>query len=142
MSMERDFARIYAEHDWDDNVRSGPGSHPKLTRPYVALLQRFLREHHINSVTDLGCGDWSFSRLIDWSGVDYVGIDVVPDLIQTLTSTYATPGVRFVNADILNDDLPRADLAISKDVLQHWPNEAILHFIRRLKSFKYALLTN
>jgi hypothetical protein len=38
--------------------------------------------------------------------------------------------------------MPGADLAISKDVLQHWPNEAILNFLKGLNSFKYAILTN
>jgi hypothetical protein len=28
----------------------------------------------------VGCGDWSFSRSIDWGMATYVGIDVVPDV--------------------------------------------------------------
>jgi SAM-dependent methyltransferase len=142
MRMERDFTDIYANNSWDLERRSGPGSDPKLTRPYARLLQDFIRQHHIQSVVDLGCGDWSFSRLIDWSGVDYVGIDVVPGLIESLNRTYGKPGIRFIHADILQYQLPRADLAISKDVLQHWPSELILRFIERLSSFRYAMLTN
>jgi hypothetical protein len=67
---------------------------------------------------------------------------VVPQLIDNLNGTYGRPGIRFAHADVLSHELPRADLAISKDVLQHWPNESILSFIKRLDSFRYAILTN
>jgi SAM-dependent methyltransferase len=140
--MERDFAQIYADNSWSTQQRSGPGSDAKLTRPYARLIEDFIRRHDIRSVVDLGCGDWSFSRYIDWSGVDYVGIDIVPDLIDSLNRTYGRPGIRFLLGNIADQNLPQADLAISKDVLQHWPTEAILTFLPRLRTFKYAILTN
>jgi SAM-dependent methyltransferase len=141
-NIQSGFSQIYAGNSWDTHRRSGPGSDPKRTRRYVSLLQDFVRSHNIRSVVDLGCGDWSFSRLVDWSGIDYVGADIVPDLIDFLNKSYSRPGVRFVHANVLDEDLPPADLAIAKDVLQHWPNHAIRNFIRRLDSFHYAILTN
>ena len=33
---------------------------------------------------DVGCGDWQFSRLIDWSGIDRRGIDVSWALIKNI----------------------------------------------------------
>jgi len=140
--MQQQFSAIYADNSWDTERRSGPGSDPKLTRPYTNLIHEFLHSHNIRSVVDVGCGDWSFSKLIDWSGVDYLGIDVVSGLIDHLNDTYGKPGVRFMHADVSEHELPTADLAISKDVLQHWPTDMILKFIGRLDSFKYAVLTN
>lgn len=143
VGMQPSFSQIYAENVWDVNLRSGPGSDPKLNRRYGRLIEQFIRSHNVRSVVDLGCGDWSFSRTIDWTGVDYVGIDVVPELIAHLNNTYARPGVRFIQRDILGqDDLPSADLAISKDVLQHWPIASIQAFIGRLELFRHALITN
>ena len=142
MDMQQQFSRIYSANTWDKRIRSGPGSAAHLNRPYVDLLQKFIREQNARSVVDMGCGDWSFSRLIDWSGVDYLGVDVVPALIEHLNRAYGRPGVRFVHGDLLTYDLPEADLAVSKDVLQHWPNGAILTFLSRLHRFKYAILTN
>jgi SAM-dependent methyltransferase len=142
MDMEQQFSGIYSGNAWDKDIRSGPGSAADLNRPYVDLLQKFIRERNIRSVVDLGCGDWSFSKLIDWSGVDYLGVDVVPALIDHLNRMYGRPGVRFMHGNLLTCDLPEADLAVSKDVLQHWPNDAIQAFFGRLRRFKYAILTN
>jgi len=136
------FTTIYRQNGWESPLKSGPGSAPDLNRGYCELLQRVIRELSISSVVDLGCGDWSFSCLIDWTAIDYTGIDVVPELIDELNAKYARNGVRFLEGDLLTCDLPEADLAIAKDVLQHWPNEMIALFLQRLGRFKYAILTN
>src|SRR5262245_29313321 len=113
---ESGFDRIFSERVWGGESRSGPGSDPRRTRHYRALLARSCLQPAIRRVVDLGCGDWSSSRLMDWSGIDYVGIDVVPDLVERLTSQYARPGVRFLHGDATRMPLPDADLAICKDV--------------------------
>ena len=38
--------------------------------------------------------------------------------------------------------MPKADLLIAKDVLQHWSNDDILAFIPRLRNYRAALVTN
>src|SRR5215831_10339636 len=76
------FSDVYQSHSWLGDSRSGPGSDPERTVEYRRLLQQFLREHEIRRVLDLGCGDWSFSRLIDWDGISYVGVDVVASVIN------------------------------------------------------------
>jgi SAM-dependent methyltransferase len=141
---EQAFSSIYRHGSWHQTVRSGEGSIPSRTRRYVALLQRFIREGAIRSVVDLGCGDWSFSQYIDWLGlgVDYTGIDIVPELIASLNARFARPGVRFIQGNFLNCELPKADLAVSKEVLQHLPNAMVSRFLSRLYQFRYALLTN
>ena len=54
---------------------SGTGSREDVTRDYREFLSQFMRAAKIGSIVDLGCGDWQFSRHIDWSGIDYTGID-------------------------------------------------------------------
>jgi len=51
-------------------VGTGFGSLPWTTESYRRLLQDFLACRAIRSVVDVGCGDWQFSRLIDWRGID------------------------------------------------------------------------
>jgi 2-polyprenyl-3-methyl-5-hydroxy-6-metoxy-1,4-benzoquinol methylase len=84
------------------------------------MLQAFLRDNAVRSVVDVGCGDWQFSRLIDCSGLDYRGFDVVPAVIEAHRAAFGREGVRF---DLLEDfaALPEADLVLRKDVLQHLP---------------------
>ncbi len=49
---------------------------------YRAFVQQFMSRNSVRSVVDLGCGEWQFSRLIDWTGVRYLGVDVVPAVIE------------------------------------------------------------
>ena len=133
------FDFIYASNDWC--VGSGYGSLPRTTESYRHLLQDFLARHAIRSVVDAGCGDWQFSRLIDWSGIDYLGIDVSAVLIKNI-ARYAAPNIRFVEGDIRTLDHPGADLLIVKDVLQHWSNADIQALIPSFARYRYCLITN
>ena len=70
--LETQFEEIYLKNKW--LYGSGEGSLPEHTRGYVAVLQKFLREHCITTVVDMGCGDWQFSKLMDWSGITTMGL--------------------------------------------------------------------
>ncbi|MBX9873511.1 MAG: class I SAM-dependent methyltransferase, partial [Beijerinckiaceae bacterium] len=134
------FSEIYAEGRWGPG--SGIGSLPDNARPYAALLQAFLRDNAIRSVVDVGCGDWQFSRLIDWSGIDYRGFDVVPAVIEANRAAFGGATVRF---DLLDDlgALPAADLVLCKDVLQHLPLEDVAAYLELFTTqFRHALVTN
>ena len=74
---------------------------------------------------DLGCGDWASSRLVDWSGIDYLGLDVVPVAIEHCRTHYRRPGVRFEVFDLVEETRRLADLLICKEVLQHLPNAGV-----------------
>ena len=50
--------------------------------------------------------------------------------------------ISFLEMDALTGELPRADLLIMKDVIQHWCNGDILSLIPRLPRYKRALITN
>lgn len=140
MDLAERFTQIYHHNVWQ--YGSGEGSLPQHTAPYRRFLQRFLREKGIRSVVDLGCGDWQTARLIDWDGIDYLGIDVVAPLIEQNRRLYGRENIRFLAADITTCELPQADLGLIKDVFQHWPNQLILDFWPRLRCFRYALITN
>ncbi len=139
-AMKHIFERIYANNDWAHG--SGEGSLPTHTRPYVAFLQKFLRRHSISSVVDFGCGDWQFSRFVDWSRTTYLGYDVVGSVISANRSRYQTSQISFHEVGAPPFDLPAADLLIIKDVLQHWSDRAILDFLPVLANFRFALITN
>lgn len=137
------FAKIYNEHLWGGESKSGPGSDPGLLQSYLTLLAGLMKEKRIKSVVDIGCGDWALARTVDWSSVTYLGVDVVPELINRLNATHGTDNIRFICADLVSDDLPHADLCVIKDVLQHLSNDSVKLFLRNLhKYFNYALITN
>jgi SAM-dependent methyltransferase len=139
MSHADVFNDIYRRNVW--GVGSGPGSVPQFARSYMGYLQNFMRSNAVRSVLDVGCGDWQFSRYMDWSGIAYTGIDVSSVVLLT-TRTFGRDGVRFAEMDAAHDALPSADLLLAKDVLQHWPNEDVSRFLAQLPRFRYALITN
>src|SRR6478609_5527238 len=125
-----DHAQIF-DHIYKNNLwicGSGPGSTEENTRQYRWFLQNILKSNHIKSVLDIGCGDWQFSRHIDWTGIDYVGVDVSA-MVLANTRTFARPGIAFRELNAVTDQLPSADVLIAKDVLQHWSNSDILNFL-------------
>jgi SAM-dependent methyltransferase len=138
--MRERFEQIYATNEW--HFGSGEGSLPKNTRGYRRFLQRFLRDNAIMSVTDYGCGDWQFSRLMNWSGLEYQGYDIVRPVIAENRRRFAAANIHFDDAPDNFDDLAPTDLLIAKDVLQHWSYATIGRFLEVLPRFRFALLTN
>jgi SAM-dependent methyltransferase len=139
VSMRAAFTRVYDGAAWTGG--SGPGSGEAETAVWRSFLAAYLRENDVHSVLDLGCGDWQSTRLTDWSGIAYHGIDVVPGVVEACRDRYAAPGVTFRCADITTCPLPAADLIICKEVLQHWPNATVKAFRRRL-AWRRCLLVN
>jgi SAM-dependent methyltransferase len=134
------FTYIYENDLWGRG--SGLGSFPEFTQPYVVTLQRFLHDYEIRSVVDVGCGDWELSRLIDWDGVDYLGLDIVEPLIEANRKAFATSSIAFEVATV-GEPLPAADLVLCKDVLQHLPNAVVADYLSEFRQrFKHALVTN
>jgi SAM-dependent methyltransferase len=147
-ALTNTFNRIYAEGTWGTDVSgkgtSGTGSTLEITREYRAYVEDFIRKHAVKSVVDAGCGDWTFSSAMDWGDASYLGVDIASDVIEVVRRKHETPKIKFQVGDI-TDDLPAADLLISKDVLQHLSNELVHRFITnnlRKGKYKWVILTN
>ena len=87
------FERVYRGDEWGHG--SGPGSSPANTIEYRAFVSRFIEANGVRRITDLGCGDWQFSHLMDWSSVEYIGLDVVPEVVARNRSGFSQPNLRF-----------------------------------------------
>jgi hypothetical protein len=138
--MKRQFEYIYAKNLWEHG--SGEGSLPVHTRGYVRFLQRFLRRRRIRSVADFGCGDWQFSRLIDWGEIEYRGYDIVAPVIEANRMRYQNPRIGFEEIVAPYTDIAPADLFIAKDVFQHWSDDSIFAFLPTLAKFRIVLIVN
>src|SRR5262245_41608246 len=81
---------------------------------------------------------------MDWGEASYLGIDIASDVIEDVRNKHEKGKIKFQVGDI-TEDLPAADLLISKDVLQHLSNKLIHKFIKNnLKKgkYKWVILTN
>jgi len=138
-----EFEKIYKYNVWV--FGSGSGSLPFNNKPYLEYLQGFLDTHgEITSVLDIGCGDWQISKNIDWTGKNYLGVDVAKNVLTTTQKKYTTENIRFKVLNVLKDEIPSADLIIVKDVLQHLSNDHIKQLVRRVDTagYKYLLVVN
>jgi hypothetical protein len=135
------FEAIYKDNSW--GFGSGHGSLPKVTKGYRAYIENFIKENHIKTVVDYGCGDWQFSKLIDWGDAKYIGLDIVPSVINTNKRVYGTNNIKFRLIKPMSSELPKGDLLIVKDVVQHWPTPDVKKFLETIApQYKFALVTN
>lgn len=139
-SINEVFDLIYQHDVWEGG--SGPGSMPSNTIEYRAFIERFVETNNVKSITDFGCGDWQFSKHIDFSLVQYTGFDVVENVIRENRRRFSNTNLNF---NLLRDinELPGGDLLIAKEVLQHLPNNDIIEYISHFrKKYKFCLFTN
>ncbi|HLL22573.1 MAG TPA: class I SAM-dependent methyltransferase [Kofleriaceae bacterium] len=140
------FDGLYARGLWGKTAEgrgtSGTGSTLSATLLYRTFLQQFLTDKRITSVVDAGCGDWEFSQTINWTGIEYRGFDIVPAVIERNIERFTAPNIQFFEADIVKTDLPRADLLISKHVLQHLPDVSVHEFLEQIDKYPHVLLIN
>jgi SAM-dependent methyltransferase len=154
--MEEIFTKVYENSIWGNNHNSnykgssGDGSSIEYNATtYVPFLKKFITDHEIRNVVDLGCGDFRCGPLIyDDLDVHYTGYDSYKKIIDYHLSNYAeNKKYNFVHLDFCNnpDVVCSGDLCILKDVIQHWSKANIIRFLDYLCSsgkFKYILITN
>jgi 2-polyprenyl-3-methyl-5-hydroxy-6-metoxy-1,4-benzoquinol methylase len=141
MSNAEVFSKIYKEDLWHGG--SGAGSKLENIKEYVDILQKYIDKPEVKTVLDLGCGDWQFSKFLDLSSVSYLGVDVVESVIESNSTSYSASNIKFISRDITTYEVPKADLIICKDVLQHLCNKDVVNIlVKIITSSKFSLITN
>lgn len=117
---EETFTSIFRTSYWGDGEsKSGAGSSLAATEVVRAALPGIVERHGIKSILDIPCGDFNWMREVNLSGVQYIGGDIVGELIPILTERYRTDSRAFQQLDLMSSDLPRSDLVICRDCLGH-----------------------
>ncbi|WP_458629301.1 class I SAM-dependent methyltransferase [Winogradskyella sp. PC D3.3] len=138
--------QVYDMHLWggkDFDFYSGDGSHNiKIVEPYLHRVSTFLKSHN-NSLTvcDLGCGDFNIGKQLINYTKRYIGIDIVENLIERNKTLFKAENLEFHCLNIVEDELPKADCVILRQVLQHLSNTEIQKIIKKLSHYKYLILT-
>ncbi|HEX8452045.1 MAG TPA: class I SAM-dependent methyltransferase [Longimicrobium sp.] len=118
--MEEIFSEIHRSNAWaSPESVSGRGSILERTVVIRRELPGLLAGVGARSLLDAPCGDFNWMRHVDLGGVEYVGADVVPELIERNRHEFEGEGRRFVVLDIVRDELPRADVVLCRDCLIH-----------------------
>ena len=122
---------------------SGDGSHTlALVNPYVEVIKNFLKGFETPiTVCDLGCGDFNVGHQLVSFAKEYFAIDIVDDLIERNKLVYKDQNLTFKTLDMCKDNLPKADVAIVRQVLQHLSNAEILEVTSKLRGYTYLIIT-
>ncbi len=143
LSVAESFERVYAEGWWgqNDDFDSGDGSDVARTDLYVTVIREFIEKRNIRSVIDLGCGDFRVGQRIVSPGMEYVGIDVVQALVNRNNKRFGAPQILFEQRDLIKDVLPKGELALLRQVLQHLSNAQIEIVLRNASHYPYLIVT-
>ena len=122
------FRDLYATNKWGSPESvSGGGSEMASTENVRKEIPRLMAERGFRTILDAPCGDYNWFRTIQWrTPVDYVGGDIVPDLIAANQAAHGRPGVKFIELDVVRDPLPAADVWLCRHCLIHLSNRDIL----------------
>jgi hypothetical protein len=121
LNLAQRFQRIHDTNLWGAPAStSGLGSEMDATAVLRAELPRLLERLGVTSLLDAPCGDAGWINQADL-GMRYVGVDIVPSLIERLQARAAAGEIRgeYHLADITADTLPRCDAILCRDALVH-----------------------
>ena len=137
------FTNIFRKNWWNNSEsRSGWGAELKRTVSIRTELPEFVRNQSIRSLLDAPCGDFHWMQHVQWpAGFRYVGADIVPDLIVENRGKY--PGIEFMELDVLCDPLPDVEAWLARDLMIHFPDEAIWSALNQFRrsTVRYLLAT-
>jgi len=149
-SNQEIFEEIYEQNIWGKSVDdrtpffSGGGSHETdVVNSDVESVKTFL--HNLPNkpvIVDLGCGDFNIGKNFLDLSAKYIGCDVVLSLVEYNRERYTNKNLSFVHLDAVNDDLPKGDIVIIRQVLQHLSNSQIHEVLDKVKlNYTYLIFT-
>ena len=116
------FTHIYTTNKWKNaESRSGAGSTTAATASIRAALPQLVAELGAKSLLDAPCGDYNWIRRVEWPpGLQYIGGDIVTELVAGNQEKYGSDNVRFVEVNLIEDPLPEADILLCRDCYIHF----------------------
>ncbi len=143
-SLEKRFSHIYSSYGFGGREsRSGEGSDLVQTVQIRQELPGLVRKYGISSFLDAPCGDWYWMKEVNLGVGQYIGIDIVEELIEKNRNEFGNSSRAFQCLNLVEDQLPQVDLIFCRDCLVHLNFTDIHKVIANFKrsSSKYLLTT-
>ena len=141
MTNSNIFDEIYKRGSWKSGTSlSGPGSEPENALSYVAFVDDIIQIYGINAILDIGHGDWKMWPKAFFDNKNYVGIDVVQTLNESMRNNYQRDNIRFLLLDAVADELPKSEIVLIKDVLMHLSNKDIDAILTKLTGYRLSII--
>lgn len=131
--MRRVFSAIHSARAWGEcESASGPGSTRERAASFVPDLIALVRSLSVRTLLDAPCGDFHWAEPLADSVERYIGVDVVPALIEA-NRRRSSSRRRFLCRDLVRQRLPAADLILSRDALVHLSQADVLDALANLR---------
>ena len=106
------------------------------------ILPGLFKKLEIKTMIDLGCADHYWLSKVDLNSVDYTGVDIVPELIEKNKKKFKNK--TFINANLVEYEMPKSDLIFIRDVLVHLKFKDCLQIIQNIKKSgsKYLMISS
>lgn len=144
IDLKDKFSAIYFNNTFGGNKsRSGAGSDLVQTATIRIELPKLIKNLNIKSFIDAPCGDWFWMKEAALEIEKYIGIDIVENLITNNNQKFGSPSQKFLCLNIVEDELPTADLIFCRDCLVHLTYDDIYKVIANFKrsQSRYLLTT-
>jgi len=140
--------RVY--ENWKNDPKrletsSGAGSTIESTETVRKIIKNIIDKYNIESITDVTCGDFNWMRLVDLTGIQYLGIDVVDERVKINKEKYGSDNIKFRSINILNNKLKKkSDLVICRSIMAQLKYENSIKLLNNILHCKpkYVLLTS
>lgn len=139
------FTDIYLNNKWGDkHSLSGTGSNLNQTKIILKEIENMIGNYQIKTILDIPCGDFYWMKEFDFQGLNYIGADIVSELVNDNIKKYKRSNINFQIIDLLVDNIPDSDLIFCRDCLVHFSFKDIFKALNNIKNTnsKYLMTTN
>lgn len=140
------FENVYNTNEWSSTEsHSGKGSTLKYTARVRKLIDYAVEKYGLHSMVDAPSGDCNWQPTLNsFAHLNYTGIDIVAKIVLDNAKKYKNlKNARYMNLDLVQDELSNTDFFLVRDVIQHLPLEDGVQILKNVEatSAKY-LITN
>lgn len=114
----------------------GSGSSFKSVKHIIPFINKIIKKYNIKTISDAGCGDFSWFNKVNLTNVIYTGYDINDEMLKEVQKNY--PKYKFIHFDIVENLLPYSDLIICRDCLFHLD---LKNAEKALNNFKFSKST-
>jgi len=148
-NLEVIFNNIYQKNIWNmgqSESKSGLGSTNEYTINIRKFLIDFIRNNSVKNILDTSCGDWNWMKEIKSDLPNYIGLDIVKDIVDINNNLYSNDNIKFAHNDFLTfikrQKNKSFDLILCRHTMEHLPTEYNLEFLNECKRVcKYLFVT-
>ncbi len=114
---------------------SGSGSSLEQARTIVSEIPRLAARHKVKQFLDAPCGDFNWMRHCEFdSGTAYTGLGIISSVIVGNRRDYGDENRKFLEANLIEGPVPRADLILCRDCLVHLTFEQCASVLKTFKA--------